>query len=177
MGLFGTGARVDSRLGPVLIGGTPEDVRRIGKSQGAVLGVLRPAEQLIFVAADTHSGFVWALTDQRLLEACGKSVAYDLALSEISGTEVRHVTLPGDRDVRWCCFVYWRGEALQALSGMVNRNGFLMLERSGGQDEIRRMAALIEARVADVASAPPVSGPAAEPPRPRRRDSEDPPSS
>ena len=159
MGLFSSAARVDSRLRSVLIGGTQEDLKRVRKAQDAILSALKPEERLIFVVADTHFGFVWAFTDQRLLETQGRSVSYDLALSKIAETELRHAVWTSPEDVRYCCFVHWRGGQLRALSGHVNSNGFLMLERVNGEDEARRIAELIDASLAESGPAPQGTGP------------------
>lgn len=154
MGLFSTPAPVDPKLSSVLIGGTPADLKKVGKAQGAILGALKPHERLIFVVACTNFGNVWALTDQRLLEAQGRSIDYDLSLSKIAETKIKYNVMANHRDVHYYCSVYWHGGPLRALSGHVNSNGFLMLERFNGEDEVQRIAALIDAGLTGAASAP-----------------------
>ncbi len=161
MGLFSAPGAVDPRLGSVLIGGTSADLKKIGKAQDAILSVLKPHERLIFVAADTNSSGVWAFTDQRLLETSGKSLSHDLPLSKIANTKVQYIAMTNQRDVRYFCSVYWLGGPLRGLSGYVNSNGFLMLERFNGEDEVQRIAALIDARLAEPASAPQAPAPSA----------------
>src|ERR1700733_1207033 len=89
MGLFSAPAPVNPKLSSVLIGGTPADLKKVSKAQDAILGALKPQEQLIFVVASTNKGDVWAFTDQRLLEAQGK-ISYDLSLSKIAETKVQY---------------------------------------------------------------------------------------
>jgi hypothetical protein len=152
---------VDSKLGSGLIGGTSADLKKIGKAQDAILRVLKPHEKLIFVAADTNSSGVWAFTDQRLLETLGKSLSHDLPLLKIANTKVKYMVMANRRDVRYYCSVYWLGGPLRDSWGNVNSNGFLMLERFNGEDEVQRIAALIDARLAEPASAPQAPAPAA----------------
>jgi len=147
MGLFSAPAPVNPKLSSVLIGGTPADLKKVSKAQDAILGALKPQEQLIFVVASTNKGDVWAFTDQRLLEAQGK-ISYDLSLSKIAETKVQYKMMPNHRDVYYYCSVYWRGGPLRSQSGYMRGNGFLMLERFNGEDDVQRIAALIDAQLA-----------------------------
>lgn len=150
MGLFSAPAAVDPMLSSVLIGGTPADLKKVGKAQNAILGALKPNERLIFVAASTGSvggSSVWAFTDQRLLETFGKGLNYDLPLSKIANTTLKYRAR--GRDVDYWCYVYWRGGPLRGVEGNVNDNGFLVLERLNAEDEIDRVALLINTALAN----------------------------
>jgi hypothetical protein len=149
VGLFSAPATVDRKLGSVLIGGTAADLKKIGKAQDAILNALRPQERLIFVAADTSESTVWAFTDQRLLQTLGKWLTYDLPLYKIANTKVQYMVMANHRDVRYYCYVYWQPGPLRRLDGGVNDNGFLGLQRFNGEDEVQRMAALIDAGLAN----------------------------
>lgn len=148
MGLFSASEAVDPELSSVLIGGTSADLKKIGKAQLAILSALKDQEQLIFVAADTDLSRVWAFTDQRLLETSGKSLSYDLPLSKIANTKVQYNVMTNHRDIRYFCSVHWLGGPLRGVSGYVNNNGFLMLERFNGEDEVQQIAALMDAKLA-----------------------------
>lgn len=150
MGLFSSApVAVEPKLSSVLIGGKPADLKRVAKAQPAILEALRPGEQLIFVVAsdDSIGSNVWALTDQRLLQVSGRKLDYDLPLSKIAETRIKYIAMSNHRDVRYFCNVYWRPGPFRAVSGFVNTNGFLMLERFNGEDEIQRIVSLIDARL------------------------------
>ncbi len=165
MGLLSARGAMDARLRSVLIGGTAADLKNVGKAQKTILGVLEPRERLIFVVADTHSGFVWAFTDQRLLETQGRFISYGLPVSKIAEATVRYAPAK-DGDVQYFCEVSWRGGPLRSeSSGRVNSNGFLLLERINGEDEVRRITALIDARLAEAAAAPQAPNSAADGPQ------------
>jgi hypothetical protein len=151
MGLFGSAGPLDSKLSSVVIGEAPADLKHIGKAQGAILGALQHEERLSFVATSNEGGsVVWAFTDQRLLQISGKAVDYELPVSRISRVEARYGTAYG-KHVRYVCSVHWHGGPLKSLTikNYVHPNDSLVLIRMDGEAEISRVAALIEARIAE----------------------------